>query len=76
MTKLFAALVAIVFLQTGSPRAADKVRVGVPQQVIHWMTFPLAQKKGFFKEEGLDAEIIRILGPSGRSALVSGEIDY
>ena len=40
------------------------------------MVFPLAQKKGFFKEEGFDAEIVRITGPSGRSALVSGEIDY
>ena len=38
--------------------------------------FSVGAKKGFFKEEGLDAEIIRITGPSGRSALVSGEIDY
>jgi ABC-type nitrate/sulfonate/bicarbonate transport system substrate-binding protein len=40
------------------------------------MVFPLAQQKGFFKEEGFDAEIVRITGPSGRSALMNGEIDY
>lgn len=40
------------------------------------MVFPLAQQKGFFKEEGFDAEIVRITGPSGRSALMSGDIDY
>jgi ABC-type nitrate/sulfonate/bicarbonate transport system substrate-binding protein len=42
---------------------------------IGWF-FPLAQQKGFFKEEGFDAEIVRITGPSGRSALMSGDIDY
>jgi NitT/TauT family transport system substrate-binding protein len=76
MKKTLLASVAIVFLYCGSASAADKIRVGVPQQVVHWMVFPLAQKKGFFKEEGLDAEIVRITGPSGRSALMSGEIDY
>jgi ABC-type nitrate/sulfonate/bicarbonate transport system substrate-binding protein len=76
MTKIFAALVAILFVQVGSVRAADKIRIGVPQQVVHWMVFPLAEKKGFFKEEGFDAEIVRITGPFGRSALVSGDIDY
>src|SRR2546422_2996253 len=76
MKETLVALITIIFLFCGSARAADKIRVGVPQQVVHWMVFPLAQKKGFFKEEGFDAEIVRITGPSGRSALVSGEIDY
>ena len=72
---LIAALTILSFL-CGAVRAADKIRVGVPQQVVHWMVFPLAQQKGFFKEEGFDAEIVRITGPSGRSALMSGDIDY
>jgi NitT/TauT family transport system substrate-binding protein len=74
--KILVAGVAMIFLFGGSIDAADKIRIGVPQQVVHWMVFPLAQKKGFLKEEGFDAEIVRITGPSGRSALVSGEIDY
>ena len=72
---LIAAVMILSFL-CGTARGADKIRVGVPQQVVHWMVFPLAQQKGFFKEEGFDAEIVRITGPSGRSALMSGEIDY
>jgi ABC-type nitrate/sulfonate/bicarbonate transport system substrate-binding protein len=36
----------------------------------------LAQKRGFLKEEGLDAEIIRITGAASRAALSSGEVDY
>jgi ABC-type nitrate/sulfonate/bicarbonate transport system substrate-binding protein len=76
MKKILAAAIFAIFTFRGFVDGADKIRVGVPQQVVHWMTFPLAQKKGFFKEEGFDAEIVRITGPSGRSALVSGEIDY
>src|SRR5689334_4363361 len=72
---VFAAALILLF-DNGTIRAAERIRVGVPQQVVHWMVFPLAQQKGFFKEEGFDAEIVRITGPSGRSALMSGEIDY
>ena len=66
----------ILLVANGTASAVEKIRVGVPQQVVHWMVFPLAQQKGFFKEEGFDAEIVRITGPSGRSALMSGDIDY
>jgi len=76
MKNFFIAAVTILSFFCGVARGADKIRVGVPQQVVHWMVFPLAQQKGFFKEEGFDAEIVRITGPSGRSALMSGDIDY
>lgn len=66
----------LLLLANGTASPAEKIRVGVPQQVVHWMVFPLAQQKGLFKEEGFDAEIVRITGPSGRSALMSGDIDY
>lgn len=76
MKKLLVAAAIVGWIASGTAPAADRIRVGVPQQVVHWMVFPLAQQKGFFKEEGLDAEIVRITGPSGRSALMSGDIDY
>ncbi len=49
MEKILVAGVAMIFLFGGSVTAADKIRIGVPQQVVHWMVFPLAQKKGFLK---------------------------
>jgi NitT/TauT family transport system substrate-binding protein len=36
----------------------------------------VAQKRGFFRDEGIDAEIIRIPSPASLAALVTGEIDY
>jgi NitT/TauT family transport system substrate-binding protein len=75
MNQFLSALIGVFFL-LASAGAADKIRIGVPQQVIHFLTLPLAQKKGFLKEEGYDVEIVRVSGPIGRSALMSGEIDY
>jgi ABC-type nitrate/sulfonate/bicarbonate transport system substrate-binding protein len=75
MRRLFGVLLAIVFLDT-SAHSADKIRVGYPAPVGNFLTLPLAQKRGFFKEEGLDAEIIRIRPPASYAALVNGDIDY
>jgi len=61
MKKNFPALL-ILFLVHATAQAADKVRITVSGLSGQFMTFPLAQKRGFLKEEGLDAEIIRITG--------------
>jgi NitT/TauT family transport system substrate-binding protein len=65
----------IIFLLHASVQAADKIRVAIPTGVHAYI--PLAQKKGFFKEEGLDAEIIEMRSPAvAIAALANGEIDY
>ncbi|HYA29082.1 MAG TPA: ABC transporter substrate-binding protein [Acidobacteriota bacterium] len=56
--------------------AAEKVRISMTGFAGQFMTFPLAQKRGFLKEEGIEAEIIRISAAAGRAALASGEVDY
>lgn len=63
MDKIFVALLTIFILQT-SAHAADKIRIAIPSLGAHFMTFPLAQKRGFLKEEGLEAEMIRVFGQS------------
>ena len=54
---------------------ADKIRIGLPGDAGHF-TFPLAQKRGFLREEGFEAEIITITGPVANIALSNGDIDY
>ena len=56
--------------------AADKIRISMTGFAGQFMTFPLAQKRGFLKEEGFDAEIIRIAAAATRPALTNGDIDY
>ena len=75
MKKFFGALVAFLVLHAPTD-AADKIRVGYPAPIANFLTLPLAQKRGFFKEEGLDAEIVRIRPPASYAALVNGDIDY
>jgi NitT/TauT family transport system substrate-binding protein len=76
MKNILGALFALLVLLLASVHAADKIRVGYPPPVGNFITLPLAQKKGFFKEEGLDGEIIRIRPPASYAALANGDIDY
>ena len=74
MRVMISALLAICLLQT-TVQAADKIRIGMPADAGHF-TLPLAQKRGFLREEGFDAEIITITGPVANIALANGDIDY
>ncbi len=68
-------LVAILLLHAPI-YAADKIRISMTGFAGQFMTFPLAQKRGFLKEEGFEAEIIRIAAAAGRAALTNGDVDY
>ncbi len=59
-----------------SLHAADRIRISMTGFAGQFMTFPLAQKRGFLREEGFDAEIIRIAAAATRPALTNGDIDY
>jgi NitT/TauT family transport system substrate-binding protein len=56
--------------------AADKVRVSVTNYNMSYLAAGVAVNKGFFKEEGLDPEIIRMNFNVAMSALINGEVDY
>ena len=74
MPTFFAVFLATLVFQA-SAHAADKIRIGFAPGAGQ-IVFPLAQKKEFLKEEGIEAEIIRMSGTVAVAALVSGEADY
>ena len=74
MKMIFVTLLAICFLHT-SIHAADKIRISTPADAAHF-TMHLAQKRGFLKEEGFDAELVIISGPVANVALSNGDTDY
>ena len=74
MNKLIVAMLGIVLLLS-SVQAADKIRISTPGDAAHF-TMHLAQKRGFLKEEGFDAELIVISGPVANVALSNGDTDY
>src|SRR5258706_7247343 len=73
--KLAIITVIILFL-CPLAHAADKVRVSVTNYNMSYLAAGVAAKKGFFKEEGLDVEIIRMNANVAMSALIAGECDY
>src|SRR5262249_16277154 len=75
MRNLSGILLAVFFLPA-SVHAVDKVRIGFPDRAAQFVPLPLGEQRGFFREEGLQAEFIRIVPTVAVAALVSGEIDY
>jgi NitT/TauT family transport system substrate-binding protein len=75
MRKSLLALLAIVILET-SALAVEKIRIGVPELNAQFLPLALAEKRSYFKEDGLQGEIIRINPTVALAAMVSGELDY
>ncbi|HEY2988029.1 MAG TPA: ABC transporter substrate-binding protein [Candidatus Binatia bacterium] len=69
-------LVAALFAPPARLAAADRVRVSVTNPNMSFLPSETALKKGYFKDEGLDVEIIRMNVPNSITALVTGDIGY
>ena len=66
----------IVCIADQSSIAAEKIRIAVANFNVSFMTAGVAAKKGYFRDEGLEAEIIGMRPPVSITALASGDIDY
>jgi NitT/TauT family transport system substrate-binding protein len=60
----------------GWAQAADKIRIGFPDLAAPFVPLPIGDKRGFFQEEGIQAEFIRMNPAVAIQTLVGGEIDY
>jgi len=71
-------LAALTILLLCEPiQAGDKIlRMGFPDLAAQFVPLPLGEKRGFFKEEGIQGEFIRIRPAISSAAMISGELDY
>ena len=77
MKDICAFLIGIALLAASAElNAADKVRVSVTNPNMSFLPAGVALKKGFFRDEGLDVEIIRMNTPNTVTALVTGDLGY
>ncbi|TMA56833.1 MAG: ABC transporter substrate-binding protein, partial [Deltaproteobacteria bacterium] len=58
--KIFISILFVVLLVWASISAAEKIRVSVTNYNMSYLAAGVAAKRGFFKEEGLDVEIVRM----------------
>lgn len=70
------ALIVALLMWADTSAAADKVRLSISAVDISFLTAGLASKRGFFRDEGLDVEIIRMNANVSITALSTGDIDY
>ena len=54
----------------------DKVKIGLPDFSISFLSLKVAQSQRLFESEGLEAELIRISNPVAMIALLNKEIGY
>jgi NitT/TauT family transport system substrate-binding protein len=69
-------ILSVLGVPGGFVDGADKVRISVTNPNMSFLPSGVALKKGFFKDEGLDVEIIRMNVPNIITALVTGDIGY
>lgn len=80
-TYYFSVVLACILLwlftfTTRASYAADRIRIAVSNPNMPNLTTHMAQKRGFFRDENLDAEIIRMNPNVSITALATGDIDY
>ena len=68
--------VVLTALPSRASAQTRKVRFSVSAVSIAEFPFRLAQVKGFYREEGLEVEVILIRGAVGLQALLGGSVDY
>jgi ABC-type nitrate/sulfonate/bicarbonate transport system substrate-binding protein len=56
--------------------AAEQVRTAIPRATLNYLTIPVAEVKGLFRDQGLENQTIVIPGSTAIAALVSGNVDY
>ena len=71
---LIGALVSLVFIN--SSLAIDNLRVAYPSLNTSVFSLIIAQKEGYFKEEGLNVELLSIRGEIAIRTTLSGDVDF
>jgi NitT/TauT family transport system substrate-binding protein len=73
---LFGVVIALLFTSIEA-RAAEKIRISVSGGYnMIFLPAGVAQRKGFFKDEGLDADIVVMGATPSIAALSNGDIDF
>jgi NitT/TauT family transport system substrate-binding protein len=73
MRTILATIALIVLL--GAELEAARVRVAIPSTTHAVLAFTTTRDKGYYREEGLDVELILMSAPFASRALLSGDVE-
>jgi NitT/TauT family transport system substrate-binding protein len=57
-------------------QAADKIKFALPGNSMGYLPLFVAVHRGFFKDEGIDIELPRLIPAMAQNALMSGDVQY
>lgn len=68
----------LLLISSGSPRAAEGHKITLSYSAVSMTWFPVkvAVEKGFFRQEGLEPQLIQMNGNVATVALANGHIDF
>src|SRR5689334_19088925 len=70
------ALLFLFFLAFAHPAHAKKIYIAISNPDMSFLSGGVAQLEGYFREEGLDVELVQITANVSVAALAAGNIDY
>jgi ABC-type nitrate/sulfonate/bicarbonate transport system substrate-binding protein len=76
ITQLFLASGMLLLLAIAPSLALENVRVAYPSMNTSVFCLIIAQKEGYLKEEGLDAQLLSIRGEIAIRTTLAGEVDF
>ncbi len=76
MTRFLCGAIWFASLAPASDAGAELARTAVPRATLNYLSVPVAEVKGFFRDQGLENQTIVIPGSTAIAALVSGNVDY
>ena len=69
-------LAVLLFLLLPGNAAAELVRTAIPRATLNYLSLPVAEVKGYFRDQALENQTIVIPGVNAIAAIVSGDVDY
>jgi NitT/TauT family transport system substrate-binding protein len=75
VSRLFLVCLIVSLFAVELPRAAENVRVAYPSMNTSVFCLIIAQKEGYLKEEGIDAQLLSIRGEIAIRTTLAGEVD-
>jgi NitT/TauT family transport system substrate-binding protein len=76
LSAALAAFLLSIFSTAQAQPAAKKVRMGISTTSIIFLPLYTAVQKGFFKDEGIDLELIVMSATLASTAVLTGDVDY
>ena len=73
---IWVVLIALTLTPARALEAVEKVRLAITNLNMSFLPAGVALKKGFFRDEGLEVEILRMNTPNTVTAIMTGDIGY